>query len=339
MVSSPLLIGLEIQQPSGTVRANIQVVCRNENTNQSQILESNDSGEVIFNLGDTEFFSKGWNVGDRVSVNSLYLGFEQSFSLTIPALGTTISVKDKSGTTVGSFVGGQGITFPKGIFILIEKAVLPALRYYTPQEWLDYFNMVDTNTDSENGIDLLQLTRIGESVEQEIDSETNTKFDSNDGSFYSPSAIEGGESPEYHDAKYIHQNVYFTDFVPINTLTTFEINQVAEGGAPSWESITEADNEISVDKHTGRIKIINSGKYAETGARHVRITYVFGRSSVPKDIRMLAIVETGRRIMGSTFIKKKIRKFDETTFPDLNEFNTFRRRIIQKYKNVRISPT
>lgn len=180
---------------------------------------------------------------------------------------------------------------------------------------------------------MLQLTRIGQGVEQEIDSETNSKFDNNSSSYYSPSAIEGGESPEYHDVRHFTQDDYFTKFIPINSVTTFEKNNNGQGQTPDWETLTEADNDIAIDNATGRIKIIDSGELPEVGARHVRITYTFGRSSAPQDIKELAIMMTGRKMVQAAFIKSRILKLEDTTTGDISEFTNFKKRIIRKYRN------
>jgi len=275
-----------------------------------------------------------------ISVLSLYRATEQEFSFTIPAFGTSISIKDKSGTDVGTFIGGIGIT--NGTLALVTAISIPSLRLFTAQEWLDFFEMKTKELDAENGINVLQLTRIGESVSQAIESDCNTKFDNNNGSFYSPSAIEGGESPEHHDAKYLNQSAYFLDFIPVNSVTKFEVNQNASGGSPNFVTLTEASNEIVIDLQTGRVEIINTAKYPDVGPRQVRVTYTFGRSTTPTDIRMLAIIETGIRMMGATFIRSKIKNFDEIdiTLPtDLFSFQQYRTNVIRKYKNYIISST
>ena len=241
-----------------------------------------------------------------------------------------ISVTDASGVAVGTFKGGFGII---GTLALVAVPSLPSLRYYTGQEFLDFYNLKTKDVDSENGIDMLQLTRIGQGVEQEIDSMTNTKFDNNSGSFYSPSAVEGGESPEYHDVRYAAQSLYFTKFIPINSVTTFEKNNNGEGQTTDFETLTEAANQITIDKITGRIKIIDSGELPEVGARHVRITYTFGRSTVPQDIKELAIMMTGRKMVQAAFMKSRILKLDDTTTGDISEFTNFKKRIIRKYRN------
>ncbi len=316
---------------SDTATPNLNLTCTNEATAQSTTKTTVSDGKVLFNLGSTVDFSKGWNVGDKVSVVAIYTSFEQKFSFTIPAVGSTINIKDNSGSNVGSFIGGSGMS--NGFLDLVASPSIPSLRYYTSQEFLDYFNLKTKEDDAENGIELLQLTRIGQQVEQEIDSMTNTKFDSNSGSFYSPSDVEGGESPEYHDVRFSSQYSYYTKFIPINSVTTFEKNNNGEGQTPDWETLTETDNQITIDNATGRIKIIDGAEIPEVGARHVRITYTFGRSSAPQDVKELAIMMTGRRMVQAAFIKSRILKLDDTTTGDISEFTNFKNKIVKKYRN------
>ena len=313
---------------SGVATPNLNVTTTNENTAQSTTKTTVSDGKVIFNLGSTKDFSDGWNVGDVISVASIYTSFEQKFSFTIPAQGNSVDIKDASGVDVGTFEGGSGMPF--GTLALVSVPSLPSLRYYTGQEFLDFYNLKSKDVDAENGISMVQLARIGQQVEQEIDNLTNSKFDNNSGSFYSPSAIEGGESPEYHDVRHFTQDDYFTKFIPINSVSTFEKNNNGPGQTPDWETLTEANNDIAIDKQTGRIKIIDQGELPEVGARHVRITYTFGRSTVSQDIKGLAIMMTGRRMVQSAFIKSRILKLDDTTTGDISEFTNFKNRIIKK---------
>ena len=91
MPSTPLLIGLTVKV-SGTATANLNVTTTNETTAQSKTSTTASDGKVIFNLGDTSDFSKGWNIGDKVSVIAIYTSFEQKFSLTIPVFLCKFSV-------------------------------------------------------------------------------------------------------------------------------------------------------------------------------------------------------------------------------------------------------
>ena len=500
MPSTPLLVGLQVQQPSGTNRSNIQVTCSNESTSQSTTKNTDATdAKVLFNLGSTVDFSKGWNVGDKVSVFSLYLGFEQHFSFTIPAFGTSISIKDNSNVVVGSFTGGMGMS--NGVLVLVAVSASPSLRYFTTQEWFDYFNMNTKDVDAENGIEVLRLIRIGRAVETLIDSETNSKFDSNSGSYYAPTDIDENESPEYIDARFPRQNNYYLKFTPVNELINFETSQNIEGtnditwkelvhnqidameATTGWAATTdgsvtlnstpsqvsEADaclnlvksgstvaavtysktfstqyrfnnrpikvdyyinaatdlaatdaialrfgndssnyyeqtwdrnqlssaawntlsfkkddtgvtvtgnpdtaafdffaivvtttassttiaspdqrlddlrlndkNLINLDKNTGRIRITDSDNYAEQGKRHARATYNFGRTTIPQDIKMLAIMETGTRLLGFNFMQNQLRDFGDLSMPDMNHFMAVKDKIINKYKNIRIYST
>ena len=74
MPSSALLLGFTVEQPSGTARANIQVTCSNESTSQSVIKNTASEGKVIFNLGATLDFSKGWAVGDIIGAVGFLIG-------------------------------------------------------------------------------------------------------------------------------------------------------------------------------------------------------------------------------------------------------------------------
>ena len=223
---------------------------------------------------------------------------------------------------------------PFGTLILAAAPSIPSIRYFTPQEFLDYYNLKTKDVDSENGIDLLQLTRIGQQVEGEIDSLTNSKFDNNNGDYYSPSVMEGGESPELHDVRFASQRDYFTRFRPINSVTTFQKNNNGEGQSTDFETLTAANNDISINKPTGRVRIIDSGEIPEIGAEHVKITYTFGRATPPQDIKELAIMMTGRKMVQAAFIKSRILRLEDTTTSDISEFTNFRTRIIRRYKNI-----
>ena len=98
-------------------------------------------------------------------------------------------------------------------------------------------------------------------------------------------------------------------------------------------------NRINLDKATGRIRITDSDDYPETGKRHARATYTFGRTSIPSDIKMLAILETGMKVLGFNFLSRHIEKFSDADIPDLTAFTSFRDKVINKYKNLRIYPT
>lgn len=174
MPATPLQVAFIVKDSDSVALSNIQVTCSNETTAQSTAKNTSSDGGVIFNLGSLQDFSSGWNIGDKISVFSLYQGYQQSFSFTIPAVGSTTTIKDDSGSTVGSFVGGIGMT--SGTLTLVSVPATPSLRYFTSQEFLDYFDLKTKDDDAEHGVSLLQLAKIGEMVEHDIDSDCQTKF-------------------------------------------------------------------------------------------------------------------------------------------------------------------
>lgn len=127
--------------------------------------------------------------------------------------------------------------------VLVEVPTAPSLRYFTLQEFLDYFNLKEYSADSENGIKTQPIVLVGQSVELMIDNETRTKFDNNSGSYYSV-------ANEYHDARFERQNNYFLKSVPAIRMTKFEINQRDEGSEPVWENLVY-DQIDAMDATTG----------------------------------------------------------------------------------------
>src|SRR3990167_8551739 len=136
---------IKIQYPSGTNLANINATLRNENTNESETLTTNSSGEVGWNLGN---LPSQFTRGDIISVFSLYQGFQQSFSFAVPNTGESITIRDNSNVSVGTASAGG----MNGTMVLISVPTSPSLKLFTVQEWLDYFNQKDYSADSENGI-------------------------------------------------------------------------------------------------------------------------------------------------------------------------------------------
>ena len=133
-MAASYVVGLRIQYPAGTNLANVNATLRNEATNESETLTSNSAGEVVWNVGN---LPSGFAIGDKITVFSLYQGFQQSFSFSIPASGDSITVRDNSNISVGTATGG-GLS---GILILVAVPIAPSLRYFTVQEFLDYYNL------------------------------------------------------------------------------------------------------------------------------------------------------------------------------------------------------
>ena len=482
------LVSIKVQYPSGTNLANINATLRNEYTNESETLTSNSSGEIIWNVGN---LPSGFTIGDKITVFSLYQGFQQSFAFEIPSLGNSVAVKDNSGVSVGTATAG-GLS--NGVLILVAVPTAPSLRYFTIQEFLDYFNMKDYSADAENGIKTQPIVLIGQSVELMIENMSRTKFDNNSGSYYPV-------TNEYHDARFERQNNYYLKSVPVISMTKFEITQNSEGtneitwknlihdqldaldATTGWSASTDGSvtlnstpsqinegsaalnlvksgattaavtysktlstsydffdrsvyvdyyitdntnlaatdaiafrfgtsssnyyeqtydrsqlasaawntlsfrrddtgvtitgnpgtsslnyvaivvtttastttiaapdqrlddlrlnekNRVNLDTDTGRVRITDSGDYADTGKRHARATYTYGRASVPADIKVLGILWTGQLLLGASFLRARINDKGGPTEAQLDWFEMYKKDIINKYKNIAVYPT
>lgn len=307
-MATPYVIGIIIQYPSGTVLANVNVTCRVESTNEAKTKTTNSSGETSFNLGNSNDFPSGWQVGDIFTIVVLYQGYEAYQSHTILAT-----------------EGGWSKTI-----VLTAVPTAPSLRYFTPQDFLDFFNLKSYEDDAENGIKVQQIVKIGQMVEANIDSDTSSIFDNNSGAYYSKT--------EYIDTdKY--QQEYFLSSLPVNSITNCYTTQSDEETAPDytnnttlWNSLTEGTDFVvnKGNEGTGRIQITNSSYYPIDRNWGLYIAYKQGRSAIPSDIKMLAIVETALKILGAKVVKSKVTGIDSET-GELSWFTNFRRNIISNY--------
>ncbi len=308
MASLPYQIGLTIQYPSGTALANINVTIRVESTNESASKTTNSSGQVIFNLGNAIDFPSGYLIGNIFTYVVLYTGYEAYGSHTIL-----------------STEGGYTKTI-----VLTAVPTAPSLRYFTPQDLLDFFNLKSYEDDAENGVKVQQIVKIGQMIESGIDNDTSSIFDDNDGSYYSKT--------EYIDTDKYNQE-YFLSYLPISSITNLYTTQNDEDTAPdytnnktSWDSLTEGTH-YTVNKGndgTGRIKITDESYYPIDRNWGLYVVYKQGRSAVPSDIKMLAIVETGLKILGAKVVKSKVIGVDSET-GELSWFTDFRRNVINNY--------
>lgn len=282
MPSTPYPIyGILYDTDGSTPIASTTVKIRNESTNETTSVTTNSSGQFVLDCGN---FASGWTNGDYVTVYAIYTNYSAS---------TTVQIDTTS--------------YPAGINQDLTLAAVSesALRYFTPQEFLDTFDLNSYENDNENGVKVNTIIKVGESVEEMIDQVTGKRWDSNDGSYttitneYHNADGAGSNWPENVGvANSSSQGTYFTRKTPIQSLTTFEVNGNASSTTPSWTTLTEANNEIRVRGNIGRIEITDTANYPASGPDQVRITYTYGGTTVPKDIKRLAILMTARAFGG-----------------------------------------
>lgn len=298
----PYLIPLVIQYPSGTALSSIQVTLRNQSTEDSLTSNTNSEGQVVF---DCSNFTNGYTAGDVVEWTVSYSAYEGSGSHTIVA-----NAGGTSSTTL----------------VLSAYPTIPALRYFKPKDVYQYFDLEPYSSANLEGIKSRRLALIGEGVEADIDGDCNTKFDSGN-------AI----TLEYHDVDDEFQEDFWLLKGPVQSITSVEVNTSSEGNAASWTTLSSANEEYEVDLETGRLRLTTTNMPA-VGGRQVRVSYTYGRSSVPKDIKQLAIMETGRKLFGSTAVRQLVNGVEVDQVSE-TEFMVYRERIINKYRHGRIITT
>ncbi len=204
MPTSPYNLNITLYDTDGTtVAVSKLVTARNETTNETINNTTNGSGQTILNIGN---LASGYSDGDVITIYSV------DGSNTV----YTTHIVDIS---AGSFT--TSLTY-------IDTSVADSteLRYFTATEFREFYCLTAYNASSApEGIKTVQIERIGEGVEGEIDRIIQQKFDDNDGSNYT-------STNEYHNAIDMYQKDYFSDWGPILSVSKFEVNEEAEGLTP-----------------------------------------------------------------------------------------------------------
>jgi len=253
---------------SEVAQANASVTITNQTNNETQSADTDSAGQVIFNLAN---FTSGWTSGDVIETYAIYGAYEA--------------------TDTRQATGNASVSLA-----LVARTATASTRYFTTTEFLDSMQMSDNATDTENGLNVETIKLIGEAQESYIDRILGQKFDTtytitneyHNASGYTRSW--GGSAVVSSSS----QHVYFTKWTPIISLTTFQVNTASPNQEEDWVTLTAADNEITIKESIGRIQITDTSDYPAAGKDQVRITYTYGYSSVPKDIKRLAILLTAK---------------------------------------------
>ena len=280
MAEQYAIYGKLYETDGSTAVSGATVKLRHERTQEKLTFTTSSTGEFMFNLGD---LTEGWSDGDVVTLYVIYTNYEKAVSITIDT--STYSARYEQNLT------------------LVAVTTEPQLNLFNVQEFLDTFGLVTYDSDNERGIKVDIIINVGKSIEAAIEDITNRKWDNNSGNYTTA-------TNEYHNAtgapatwpesvgsaNVSSQKTYFTKHTPIQSLTTFEVNKNSPNSTADWETLTEEDNQIKVKNSIGRIEITDASDYPAAGKDQVRITYTYGESSVPEDIKRLAILMTGRAL-------------------------------------------
>ncbi len=298
MPGSPHVFGIIVHDTDGTtVMADVRTTIRNETSNETKDLNTNSSGEAVFNLANKSVFPSGWTPGDRISYFVLYQGYEAKES---------IIVQDTGGTQV--------------TLTLVAATIAPSLRYFTVQDFLDYFQVSVYDEDNANGIKPQTIVKVGQMVETRIDNLTYRKWDDNDGSYYS-------YSNELHTVK-SNQRIFWLKNTIVNSISRFEVNVVLPSQAEEWRNImylsldncdattdwtASTDGAITlnttndeVNEGTGCLNITKTGGTVDnvTFSKTLSETFDFTRSDFKLDFYCEDITEL--KATGSTAVEIRI---------------------------------
>lgn len=123
-----------------------------------------------------------------------------------------------------------------------------------------------------------------------IDNITNSSFTTNTA------------TDEYHDGKGDFEYNYFSENVPIISVTTLSTTQNDDetaSASTTWDSLTENDH-FYADTQTGRLAITYSSYRPIRGINRMKITYTWGHSSVPVAVEEETIRLASQKLIEGT---------------------------------------
>ena len=188
--------------------------------------------------------------------------------------------------------------------------------YCSVQDVADYLNQ-DIRNDTP--IKSSQVEKMIDGITKDIDDETHSSWTAQT------------VTNEYHNGLGNRGSDYFLLLGPIISITTLQTTQSDEdtdSSSVTWDTLTE-NNDYFLDKETGKIGITNDSYNPINGRNRLKVTYIYGHSSIPRDIKRLTtlmvirdLAKTGvmRAVIGghSEFTSSQIQAFDNEIDKILN---------------------
>ena len=180
---------------------------------------------------------------------------------------------------------------------------------YTTEELIEA-ELCETFTDSTTPTSANIASWITQ-AEVQIDLMTQTSFTTNT------------TTTEYFDISG-SQNYYITFNKPLISVTSLEFNENALGTTASWVSLTEGyENDFLVYPRNSRIRWHSKTYSLPEGNQNGRTTYVWGRSSVPKNVEWLATLLVAERVLGTKMKNLRFISAVDITIGQLSVKHTF----------------
>ena len=276
----PYVLQITITESGGSAADSATVTARNETTNETISTSTNSLGQAVLGL---ENLASGYLQSDRITI---YCSHQSEFG--------------ESSFTVSEDIHIFNITLAA-----IEDSEL--INYCTVQ---DVWDELGDKTSSD--ITAHRVVKSIQRAESEIEEQTSSAWRQ---VTVTNEIIDFNLETSYKSAEQLvsvpildrrdYWNINFNDtiklgFSPIVSITTLERNTANENGTDSWESLTEqtgSGGDFITYKPEGLVKFVRN--VPRFGKRALRVTYVYGRTSVPKVVEDLTIFLAVKKIMFS----------------------------------------
>lgn len=244
---------------------------RNETNNNIISVVTNSSGNYVL---DAANFTSGYLGTDKLTVYVLYTNYDASATLDI--------AKDEHEANL----------------TLASIADSSLIYYCTVQDVFNELDITETDLTSQKIVKIIQRSeaRINEHTQTTFTSTTVTEY-------YDFNQYNSTKSPEQMfylgtTSRRDHWNTNFNNKFklkqfPIVSITSLYKNTASAGSVDSWTSLTEqtgTGGDFEIDKPTGWVTFItNIPRY---GQRAIKVIYVYGYATVPKQVERLTILLT-----------------------------------------------
>lgn len=276
----PYIVYGTVYNTDGTtgIGSGVTITIRNETNNETQTTTTDSNSRYIF---DAANFASGYLATDTFTVFVIYTNLEGSGTVTVASDTHTLNITLTSVTTN------------------------TAINYTTIQKvWDQLGGLTSSDISARRVLDAIQRS------EREIEDFAQTKFVSTtvtqeiyDWNEYttwkSPEMLRTFNGTDRYDYRYInYNNKIKLKKSPIISITTLQRNTASSDSTDSWSTLTEqtgTGGDYTFEANTAIVSFQQN--WPRYGQRAMRVTYVYGYSSVPKSIERLTTLLAAKEIL------------------------------------------
>ena len=323
---TPYQINGTITTSASVAASSATVYARNETTSESINITTNSLGQYILDLGN---LTSGFSLTDYVTI---YCSFSSEYAE------STILLSDDT----------------HAIDLILVVIVDPGTTNYcsVSQVWAQLDGVTASDISASRVTDAIQR------AESEIDEFTETKFVATtitneilawnkDTTWKSAGQLEGYTTVGRSDYFSVsNRDVIRLDKHPVISITSLETNSAGITSADSWTTLTQQEGSggdfIISNKILGELTFVDN--FPNSGERSIRTTYIYGTSTVPKNVERLTILLSVREILMSKMHSSQFDGVDPVSIQGINLSKGIResgdylrqiqREIIELYKSI-----